>query len=70
MARTCPVSGKSYQRIKSRSHSMRISIKRRKPNFIVKKVGNKKIKLTARAWRTIRNKQQNLKDVLAQSELS
>jgi ribosomal protein L28 len=67
MARACPVSGTTYQRIKSRSHSMRATIKRRNPNFIVKKVGNKKIKLTARAWRTIRTKQQNLKDVLEQA---
>lgn len=65
MPRICPINKISYQKIKSRSHSMRATIKHRNPNFVVKKVGNKKVKISARAWKTIRTKKQDLAIVLS-----
>ncbi len=43
---------------------MQATIKHRDPNFVVKKVGNKKVKISARAWKTIRTKKQDLSTVL------
>lgn len=56
MPRTCALTGAKYQKIHKRSHSMQDTIVRRKPNFVIKKVGNRKIKVTARALRTLKKK--------------
>lgn len=47
---------------------MQITIQRKSANFIVKRVGNKKVKIAAKAWKTIRTKKQNLADVLKVNE--
>ena len=65
MPRTCAVSGAKYQKINRRSHSMQATIVHREPNFILKRVGNKKVKVTARAMRTLRKQGKTLEQVLS-----
>jgi len=56
MARMCPITGKTYQKVNDRSHSMQATIRRRQPNFVIKRIGNKKIKITARGLKTLKLK--------------
>ncbi len=59
----CPLTGIKYQKIHKRSHSMQSTITRRKPNFVIKKIGNKKVKITARGLRTLKKKSLKLANV-------
>jgi ribosomal protein L28 len=64
MARTCIITGLGYQKIHKRSHSMQDNIVRRKPNLVIKKVGNKKVKVAARTLRTLKKKGLTVEEVL------
>jgi ribosomal protein L28 len=64
MPRTCPVSNKTYKRFKKRSHSMQSSIVRKQPNFVIKRIGNKRVKVAASALRTLKKKGLSLEKVL------
>lgn len=52
----CPVTFKSQRRVKKRSHSMQANIVQLKPNFVIKRIGNKKVKVTANALRIAKKK--------------
>ena len=52
----CPVTLKSQRRVKKRSHSMQANIVQLKPNFVIKRIGNKRVKVAAKALRTAKKK--------------
>jgi ribosomal protein L28 len=59
MPAKCILTGKSYHMVTKRSHSMRGTLTKLKPNLLRRRVGNKMVKISARAWRTLKK---NLKD--------
>jgi ribosomal protein L28 len=54
MPATCALTGKTYRKAHKRSHSMRASIVKLKANLQKVKIGNKSIKLSTRALRTLK----------------
>ena len=54
MANFCALTGKSYHKVHKRSHSMRSTITRLKPNLQKIKVGNKQVKVCTRALKTMK----------------
>lgn len=56
MPRTCPLSKKKPVKIKRRSHSMQSTTDYRKPNLVVKRVGNKKVRIAASALKLLKKK--------------
>jgi ribosomal protein L28 len=61
MPRICPISGTKYQKVTDRSHSMQSTIRRRNPNFILVRIGNKKIKIAAKALKLLKKKKINIR---------
>lgn len=56
MPATCALTGKTYKRVIKRSKSMRGTVTKVKPNLQRVKIGNKRIKISTRALRTVKNK--------------
>jgi ribosomal protein L28 len=54
MPATCALTGKTRLKTVKRSHSMRANIVHRKANLQPLKVGNRRIKVSARAMRTMK----------------
>lgn len=56
MPAQCAITGKTRKRVKKRSKSMRATITHVKPNLIRVRVGNKWVKISARALRTLKSR--------------
>ncbi len=56
MPAKCAITGTTYKKTVKRSKSMQGTITRLKPNLQKVKIGNKKVKISARAMRTLKNK--------------
>lgn len=54
MANICAITGKKYRKVTKRSHSMRGTITRLKANLQYIKVGNKRVKVSANAIKTMK----------------
>jgi ribosomal protein L28 len=54
MPATCALTGKTYKIVNKRSHSMRGTLTKVKANLQTIKIGNKKVKLSTRALRTMK----------------
>ena len=50
----CAVTGKSYMIVRKRSKSMRGTLTKVKPNLQRIKIGNKRVKISTRALRTMK----------------
>jgi ribosomal protein L28 len=53
MPAQCAITGKTYMRVIKRSKSMQSTITRVKPNLQRVRIGNKKVKISVRALRTL-----------------
>lgn len=56
MPAVCALTGKTYKKVTKRSKSMRGTLTKVKPNLQKVKIGNKRIKISTRALRTLKNK--------------
>ncbi len=56
MPAKCAITGVTYKRVKKRSKSMQSTITRVKPNLQRVKIGNKRVKISVRALRTLKRK--------------
>ncbi len=56
MPAKCAITGTTYKRVKKRSKSMQATITKVKPNLQRIKIGNKRVKISVRALRTLRKK--------------
>lgn len=56
MPAKCAITGTSYKRVKKRSKSMQSTITKVKPNLQRIKIGNKRVKISVRALRTLKKK--------------
>jgi ribosomal protein L28 len=54
MPAMCAITGKTYKKIIKRSKSMQSTITRVKPNLQKIRIGNKQVKISVRALRTLR----------------
>ena len=52
----CALTGKTYHKVHKRSKSLQDHIVRLKPNLLIRKVGNRRIKISASAWKTLQKK--------------
>ena len=56
MPAKCAITGTTYKKVKKRSKSMQATITKVKPNLQRIKIGNKRVKISVRALRTLKKK--------------